>query len=133
MATNVVTTVNREPVEDIKVVGTLYDRAHKSRYLDATYFDGLALEGGQLLVRPGLVVAIDSATGKYVPYSETGSYGVGSDAAVGLMDTLENLSLGDVMIDPLVHGAVVEARCYVLGGTGIPAAVKTALSDINWV
>lgn len=125
----------RQEFLEIKVPGSFYDR-RKSNWLDSTYFVEDA--EGQKYVRPGLVVAQNTSTHKWVPYSVTASYGPGSDGTaskLGIMDTFEIVTLGDEAIAPLYHGKLIEAHCYVFGvavGT-ISAAVKTALSDVEWV
>lgn len=120
---------------EIKVPGTLYDRLHKSNWFK---YDTIGLDSmGQRYARPGMIVAQLGAAGsyKYVPYSEAASYGTGSDTAVGVLDTFEILTLGDEAIDPISHGTLIEAHCYVYGEDlgNIPAGVKSALANIQWV
>lgn len=119
----------------IKVPGGLFDR-RLSNHLDASYF----VEGpnGQKEVYPGLIVAKNTSSYKWVPYSAEASYGPGSDgtgSVLGIMDTFEDVSWGDQQIAPLYHGKVIERHCYVFGSElgDISAAVKTALADIEWV
>jgi hypothetical protein len=102
--------------------------------LDSSY---IAADGTTALkyVYPGLVVAVDSTTGKYVPYSSGASYGTGSDTAVGVMDEFLDVTQGDEAITPIWHGKLIEVYCYVYGmaaGT-ISAGIKTSLDDIEWV
>lgn len=114
-------------------------RAMKSRFLDVTYFtDQMGNDPDrELVIPPGLVVALESSTKKYVPWNTSALYGVGSDTAVGVMDRFEiKPTHDDPVIDPITHGTLIEAHCWVYGsplGTAIPAGVKTALDDIQWV
>ncbi len=122
----------REEFLALKVPGSLYDRK-QSNWFDRTYIpDDTA---GQRYVRPGMVVAVDTDTNKYVPYNSGASYGTGSDTAVGVLDTFEILTLGDTATEPVYHGKIIEAHAYVFGtalGT-ISAGVKTDIPYIEWV
>jgi hypothetical protein len=125
----------RRSILAVKAVGGLFDR-RLSNWLDASKF--VVGENGQKEIYPGMVVAQNTSTYKWVPFSEAGSYGPGSDgenSKVGIMDTFEDVSWGDAAIAPLYHGKVIERHCYVFGGElgDIPAAVKTALPDMEWV
>lgn len=122
--------------EILEVVG---DRSHvlraRSRWLDRNYFTTNAR--GQTFVYPGLVVAVDSTTNKYVPYNASALYGIGSDTAVGVLDDFLDLTLTgkEEGVDPIVHGKLIEAHCYVWGGAlgTISASVKSNLQQIEWV
>ena len=121
--------------EDILVV--VADYAHllrlKDNHLDRNYFtDDASL---QRHIRPGLIVAKETNTNKYVPYNASALYGVGSDTAVGVQEAFEDATQEDPVIAPIVHGKLIEAHCYVWGGAlgTVPAAVKTSLDDIEWV
>lgn len=130
-----ITSKNREEFLAITVPGSLYDRK-TSNWFDRTYIpDGNQGYANERYVRPGMVVAIDTDTNKFVPYSAGASYGTGSDTAVGVLDTFEILTLGDSAIAPLYHGKVIESHAYVFGTTlgTISAGVKTDLPDIEWV
>lgn len=111
-------------------------------FLPKAYFP--ADTNGDRLVYQGLVVAQVSGgvyasgmTGSqpyYVPYNSAGSYGTGSDTAVGIMREFHDETVTDWQIVPVDNGIAYEKRCYVAGGTfgTIPAAVKTDLADIKW-
>lgn len=117
-------------------VGDNFVSRRASNFLDSTYF--VAGENGQKEVWPGLVVAQNTDTKKWVPYNVSASYGPGSDgtdSVLGIMDTFEDVSLGDQAIAPIFHGKVIARHCYVFGGDldTVTAAVKTALPDVEWI
>lgn len=127
------TTVHREEIQAI-----LADKRHVSRLnsnlLERSYFNDDA--AGQRIVRPGLILAVNSANNKYVPYSASVSYGLGSDTAVGVLEVIQDLTYDEPLISPVWHGVLIEDHCYVYGATSkgsIPAAVKSNLDDIAWV
>ena len=132
---NIVTGGMRRSFKAIQVPGGLFD-FRLSNWLDSTYF----VEGanGQKEIYPGLIVAQNTSSYKWVPYSSTASYGPGSDgtnSVVGILTTFEDLTLGDQAIAPLYHGKVIERHCYVHGLAigSIAGAIKTKLADIEWV
>ena len=127
-----INSIDREEFLEIKVPGGLFDRTN-SNWLEDSYFVADS-RTAQKYVRPGLIVAVDTDTNKYVPYNVSASYGTGSDTAVGILDTFEILTLGEVAVAPLYHGKVIEAHCYIFGGAlgTITAAVKSDLPDIHW-
>lgn len=132
---NIIDQGTRRSFLAVRVVGSLYDR-RSSNWLDATYF--VAGENGQKEIYPGLVVAQNTVTYKWVPYSATASYGAGSDgtnSVLGVLDTFEDLSWGDQAIAPVLHGRLIERHCYVFGGQlgTISATVKSKLPDVDWV
>lgn len=105
----------------------------KSGFLVRSYFN--EDQFGQIIVRPGMVLALNSA-GKYTPYSATAAYGVGSDTAAGILQDPQDATYDEPAITVIVHGKLTEAHCYVYGATSrgnIPAAVKTTLALIEWV
>ena len=99
----------------------------------ATYIAANAY--GEKIVYAGLIVAVDSTSGKFVPYNASAAYGTGSDTAVGVLDEPYDMTYDDYMVEPVWHGVLIEDNCYVYGGAlgTVPAAVKTALSAILWV
>lgn len=119
------------PLREIKFEGP-FSRL-LSNWLDSSYF--ATDSAGQKYAYPGMIVAKDTDTGKYVPYSGTASYGTGSDTAVGVLDTFEDVTLEDVAIAPIFHGSIVERYCHAYGGDlgTVAAGVKTALTDIKWI
>jgi len=111
-------------------------------FLPKTYFPADA--NNDRIVYQGLIVAEVSGglpesrmTGSqpyYVPWSAAGSYGSGSDTAVGILREIHDATLSDWQVAPVDRGTAYERRCY-CGGSSIgviPAAVKTNLSDIKW-
>ena len=126
-------TFSHAPIRQIKMVGTHFERK-LSNWLDSSYIP-VNTETGEKLARPGMILAIDSDTNKYVPYNSGASYGTGSDTAVAVLDTLEDVTLGDVGIAPIYSGQLIESFCYILGGEEgtVSAGVKTALDEIEWV
>lgn len=107
-----------------------------SAWLESSYFS--LGTNGQKEVYPGLIVAQNTASYKWCPYSAAASYGPGTDgtnSVLGVMDTFEDVSWGDQAIAPVFHGKVIERHCYVLGddlGT-ISSTIKTKLPDIEWL
>ena len=105
----------------------------KSRFFDTSYI--AANSYSEKYLYPGMVLALDSDTEKYVPYNESASYGTGSDTAVGVLSKVFDVTYDAYMVQPVVHGALIEDRCFVYGGDigTVPSAVKTALKMIEWV
>ena len=103
-----------------------------SRLFDSSYLAANAYQ--EKYAYAGMVVALDSTTSKYVPYSAAASYGTGSNTAIGLLIEPEDMSYGDKAIAPAWHFIAVQQYCFVYGGPlgTIPAAVKTALDDSEW-
>lgn len=117
-------------------VGDNFVSRRRSSWLDSSYFvEGL---NGQKEVFPGLIVARNTTSYKWVPYNSTASYGPGSDGTnsqLGVLDTFEDVTWGDQAIAPVFHGKVIERHCYVFGQAldSVTAGVKTALPDIEWI
>lgn len=125
-------TVHRE-----EVLTVVADRSHMQtltgNFLDAAYF---TLDSSQhKYIRPGLIVAQETNTKKYVPYNASALYGVGSDTAVGVLDVFVDATLEDPTISPVYHGKLIEAHCYAWGGAlgTVAAGVKSALVMVKWV
>jgi len=117
-------------------VGDNFVSRRNSNMLDSSYF--VAGANGQKEIYPGLIVAKDTATNKWVPYNVDASYGVGSDGAsstLGVLDTFEDVSLGDQAVAPIFHGKVIARHCYVFGQDldSVTSAVKTLLPDVEWI
>lgn len=114
----------------------LVNRSHTqpgpSRMLEDAYFvaDGYS----NVRVKPGLIMALNTSSQKYVPWHTAAAYGPGSDTAVSLLDVFIDLTYGEVPVSGVSHAHAIEARCYVWGGNmgTIPAAVKTQLKLIEW-
>lgn len=120
----------------ILAVGDNFISRRTSNFLDSSYF--VAGSNGQKEVYPGLVVAQNTSSKKWVPYSVTASYGPGSDgtdSVLGVMDTFEDVTMGDQTIAPIFHGKVIKRHCYVFGQNldSVTAAVKSALPDVEWI
>lgn len=127
---------------DIKMPRSLYDY-RGSYWFEETYFPVDAQ--GNRYIDPGLVfaVAVMSTSATYgdvvaaVPYVSDASYGTGSDVPVGILDIRLNATLQAEAVAALYHGQLRERNCYVVENLptkgSIPAAVKTALPDIDWV
>ncbi len=120
-----------------EILEVVADRSHllmlRSNWLDRSYYlDDAAL---QRHVRPGLVVAQETTTKKYVPYNVSALYGAGSDTAVGVLDVFQDATTEDPGVAPVFHGKLIEAHCYIWGGAKgtISSAVKTSLGMIEWV
>jgi len=105
----------------------------ESRMFESSYLGTDAL--GRKLLWPGMYVAINSDTSKYVPYNGAASYGTGSDTPVGIVRGLYDMTLGDLPIAPYYAGLFKKEVCYVFGGEmGVtPAGVQTALNLCKWV
>lgn len=120
-----------------EILEVMADKTHKmtltDNFLDRNYFTDDS--AGQRYIRPGLIVAQETNTNKYVPWNASASYGVGSDTAVGILETFEDATQGDPVVAPVFHGKVIEAHAYAWNGTlgTVAAAVKTSLSMIEWV
>lgn len=86
-------------------------------------------------VYAGIIVALDSTSSKYVPYSVGASYGTGSDTAVGVLHETYEMTYDDRLVAPVWHGVCIESRCFIYGGAvgTVSNAVKSALDDIEWV
>jgi len=126
-----ITSKSRRSILEVKQ-GHLFDRLI-SNFFDSTYAGEDST--GQKYVYPGLVVARDTDTNKFVPYSSGASYGTGSNTAVGVLDEFLDVTMGDEAITPVYLGKLIEAHVYVYGvavGT-VSGAVKTALARIEWV
>lgn len=126
-----ITSKYRRPIHEVKS-GHFHERLI-SNWLDSSYIASDAT--GQKYVYPGLVLAKDTSTNKFVPYSAGASYGTGSDTAVAVLDQFLDVTFGDEAVDPIYHGKLKEAFCYLYGGAigTVSGAVKTALEDIEWV
>lgn len=87
-------------------------------------------------VLPGLVLALNSVTNKYVPWRSDAAYGAGSDTAVGIFATQATMVLTEWnrICSPVDVGQVIEANIYTdeddLGV--VAAAIKTDLPGIKW-
>lgn len=128
----VIKQVDREEFNHVLMEPHLAQRL-LDNFLDASYFT--EDEAGEKRVDPGLVVAQETNTKKYVPYNASGLYGTGSDTAVGVLDKPYFVTHDDVAVAPVYHGKLIEAHCYVWGvaeGT-ISGTIKSALNMIEWV
>lgn len=83
---------------------------------------------------PGLILALNSVTSKYVPWRADAAYGAGSDTAVGFLNEKLVLSEWDRFCTPIYDAQVIEANMYTDAGVlgTVPAAVKTDLPEIGW-
>lgn len=89
---------------------------------------------GNMYIMPGLVVAENTVTHKYVPWVTDARHGAGSDTAVGVNDIKLELSYWDRAIAPTYSGELVEAYCHTEDDTlgTIDATIKTDLPQIKW-
>lgn len=114
----------------------LVNRSHTqpgpSRMLEDAYF--IADTYGNIRVKPGLIMALNSTSNKYVPWNTSAAYGPGSDTAASLLDVFVDLTYGEEPVSGVTQAHAIEAHCYVWGGDmgTVPAAVKTALKLIEW-
>lgn len=83
---------------------------------------------------PGLILALNSATNKYVPWRADAAYGAGSDTAVGFLNEKLVLTEWDRMCTPIYDAQVIEDNMYTdVGVLGtVPNAIKTTLIHIGW-
>lgn len=73
---------------------------------------------GNKYLYPGMVVAWkDTNEDEYVPYSAAGSYGTYSTYPAGIMYTFHDCTFQKQFVAPATRAAVVQAYCYVFGGT----------------
>ena len=121
----------------------IHEERHRlpTGFLPKAYF--VADDNGDRFAWQGLVVAeveggvaagLMASQKYYVPYSAAGSYGTGSDTAVGIMAEFHDETLTSWQIAPVDVGTAYEARCYEGGGPlgTVSATAKTDLSDIKW-
>lgn len=118
----------------LNVIKELWDIG-KSLPFDSTYLT--ADSYGNKFLWPGMVVAYkDSSVDEYVPYNSGASYGTSSNAPVGLIYTMYDCTFEKQVVAPASRAAVVEANCYVFGGTlgTIASGIKTAdgMKLIQW-
>ena len=118
------------------------DRRGESGFLMKSYFT--ANDDGDIIVEAGTVLAkltgginmasMTTSQPYYVPYSQTGAYGTGSDTAAGILDAPYDETYRSWQITPVTSGIVYEKYVTVPGGAigDVPAAVKTDLSDIEF-
>lgn len=83
---------------------------------------------------PGLIIALNSVTNKYVPWVTDASHGAGSDTVVGILTEYLILTDWDRMCSPIYMGEVVEGNCYTEASDEgvIAAGIKTSLPRIEW-
>ena len=128
----IITSTDRE-----EILTVLADNQHVIRLLDNWLEDAYFLEdhNGEKRVHAGLILAQETNTKKYVPYHASAMYGVGSDTAVGILDTEKFVTYDEVGIAPVAHAKVIQAHCYVFGGAlgTISGTIKTHLKHIIWV
>lgn len=89
------------------------------------------------IVPSGVVLGKITATGLYVPYTDAGTNGVGSDVALGHLFTTVDLggttaaTVDRVAAAIFWHGEVVESKLPT--GHGLTAAAKVDLNQIRYV
>ena len=103
-----------------------------SRMFDSTYL--VADADSMKVLDEGVVLAVDSTTSKYVPYSLGASYGTGSGTPVCITTTHYDMTYGACPVTGVTHAVLLEDYCVIYGGAKgtISAAVKTALPNILW-
>lgn len=126
---NAIQSISHKPV--LKVLTKIWE-VGKSYFFDNTY----APPGtyGERYVYPGMLLALNTSTSKYVPYSESASYGAGSDDCVGILPILLDSTFQEQLVAPAIHGIAIEQYCYVYGGAlgTVPAAAKANVPLIEW-
>jgi hypothetical protein len=118
----------------LEIIADEHNMRYESRVLQV--YSTVPLDDNcQRFMYPGMIIAENSAGTYYVPYNASAAYGTGSDTAVGVLREFWNCTLGDPIVDVIVHGKLLEKHCFVLGGAvgTVPAGVKTDLPDIKWV
>jgi len=120
------------PLASTDNLARLLPRMFDMAYPQLTFVDATHVHGEY--ATPGLVVALNSVTNKYVPWVTDASHGAGSDTAVGILVELLEITTWDRACTPVYHGEMVEQYCYTEAGAigTIPAGVKTDLPDIQW-
>lgn len=100
---------------------------------DGTY--GYTIEdNGQRIVYEGMWVARRTTDNKFVPFSEAGLYGTGSDTAVGVLDErLDTTNFKEWGVTPIYEGEIHQRFTYVWGGAlnTTPSSLATDLPDIH--
>lgn len=116
--------------DNTTLVNQMASRMFEKSYAQLEFPSG----SGYMYTMPGLVVALNSSTNKYVPWVADASHGAGSDTAVGILIEQLELTEWDRMCSPMNHGVVIEAHIYTEAGAlgTVPAAIKTDLPDIFW-
>ena len=105
----------------------------KSRMFDSAYLSADA--NYEKWLYPGTPLAVHSTTAKYVPYSAAASYGTGSDTPVVVTTEPYDMTYGACAVTGIWSGKLIQDNCQLFGGAlgTIPAAVKSALTNIEWV
>lgn len=109
-----------------RLASKLFDKA----YAQLTWPTG----GLNKYTYPGLVLALNSVTNKYVPWRSDAAYGAGSDTAVGILNEKLTLTEWDRFCTPIYDAQVIEANIYTdesALGT-VAAGIKTDLPQIGW-
>jgi len=117
----------------LEVLASPHFFTYESRFFDRTYVPKDANDERWLYA--GMVSALNHTTQKFVPYSATASYGSGSDVPVMVTTVPYDMTFGEKVATGVSHAQLVEQNCYLYGGARgvIPAAVKTAMQQIEWV
>ncbi len=119
----------------LEVLASPHFDTYESRFFERTYVPEDT--NGERFLYAGMVIALNHATQKFVPYNATASYGAGSDVPVMVNTEPYDMTFGEKVITGVFHAMLVEANCYLYGGARgtIPAAVKaaTALTQIQWI
>lgn len=128
------TSTGPRPLEIIHGNPTVVQRL-AAKLFDKTYAQ-LTFPTGSLnkYTQPGLILAQNTVTNKYVPWRSDAAYGAGSDTAVGILTMQLTLTEFDRWCSPMDFGQVNESNIYTDEGLlgVVPAAVKTTLSRIAW-
>ena len=117
----------------LEVLASPHFDTYESRFFDRTYVPEDT--NGERWLYAGMVMALNHATQKFVPYSSGASYGAGTDTPVMVNTEPYDMTFGEKVVTGTFHAQLVERNCYLYGGARgvIPAAVKTALQQIQWV
>ncbi len=120
-------------MQHLEVLASPHFDTYESRFFDRTYVPEDT--NGERWLYAGMVMGLNHATGKFAPYSSGASYGAGTDTPVCVNTEPYDMTFGEKIATGVFHAQLVEANCYLYGGARgtIPAAVKTALQQIQWV
>ncbi len=114
----------------LTVIASAVKERKEGKFFNTNYIAADANGNKELF--PGMIVA--EVGSYYVPYNASSAYGATSYVPVGILNEYWDMTLYPKMVSPVTEGTFIEDYCYVYGsavGT-IPAAVKSALTHIQW-
>ena len=126
--------MNLQPTTEVFAPGedhTWLGSAHGTEAVESIQLDGSAFTGTWTdgIVPSGVALGKVTATGLYVPYTDAGTNGVGSDTCVGFLFTTVEVGVAGSEVDSpaalFTHGKVDESNLP--ANHGVTAAAKVDL------